>query len=206
MFFVYAKQSTVQTFQIYVGSGFQVSTVQPQKVDIETLLLRFSPAPGEVWLKKVDFDKAKGMLTVTVDFSGFGKLAPTAENGLCKPDAFCRAEGNACVSALNRNDSRVATNPGFLAESDAVCRNWAMKSLDCPHDGCRGFSFTMPNDFKTGTYSRPSPEPFPVASGGPRPQGAPDWLTRLRGATLPPDSTSGSCHYKEIPGTDCLLP
>jgi hypothetical protein len=206
MFFVYAKESTVQTFQIYVGSSFLASSVQPQKVDISTSDLRFSPAPGEIWLKKVDFDQARGILTVTVDFTGFGKLAPTAENGLCKPEMFCRPDGSSCGSALTRNDSRVAVNPGFLAESDAICRNWAMKSLDCPEDGCRGFSLTLPNDFKTGTYRRPDPQPFPIASGGPRPQGAPDWSTRLRRATLPPDATSGRCHYTQVPGTDCLPP
>src|SRR5204863_9856608 len=82
MFFVYGKPSTVQTFQIYVGSSFLATSVQPQKVDISSANLRFSPAPGETWLKKPEFNPATGILTVTVDFSGFGKIDPTAANGL----------------------------------------------------------------------------------------------------------------------------
>ena len=39
-----------------------------------------------------------------------------------------------------------------------------MKDLDCPKDGCRGFSFTLKDSFGTAQdqYRRPKPDQFPT--------------------------------------------
>jgi hypothetical protein len=212
VFFVHAKQSTTQTYQIYVGPSFDKASVVPQRVVIDTQILAVHPALGESWLKQPpDFNPSTGIVTVTVDFTGFDKLLPNSDNGLCKPELFCKPVKDkdkvACTTALDDSDSRVAVNRDFLGESDAVCQNWAMKSLDCPTDGCRGFSFTLPVDFKTGSYQRPRPEAFPTAAGGTRPQGGPDWSTRLLRVTKPPDDSAvGRCYYDKVPGTDCSTP
>lgn len=203
LFFVYAKSSTVQTYQIYVGPGFKKDGVdfKTGRVKIDDAALPFTPdAANKGW---ADADYKDGLLTVTVRFGGLqAELAPTPQNGLCKPEKFCKADGASCVTALDDDDPRVRANRKLRRESDAVCRQWAVKDLDCPLAGCLAFSFT-PKVEADGKYHRPKPEAFPKDNKDNK-QGKPDWTTKFSRTSKEPDNSKGICYYPKIPGsTDC---
>ena len=210
VFFLYAKQSTEQTYQIYVGKGFDTGTVMGVQVNLNvvpvSLAKTFPTRPG--WLKAVDV-KAD-ILTVNVDFKGASDLDPTAGN-LCQPKTFCQAKGDSCVSALVNSgvntDPLLTANPALEKEVNDVCGTWAFKDLDCPKDGCFGFSFKLPSGFTTDatiagpTRHRPAPNMFPTTSAS----GQPDWTAKFeRTKTAPDNAQGGACFYKDLPGsTDC---
>jgi hypothetical protein len=163
--------------------------------------------PHPPWLILSDHPvDANGVLTVSIDFSGLTELDPTPAR-LCKPNSFCKVQGDTCVTALNKdggNSPAVQADKSLWAEADYVCRNWAVKDLDCPEKGCLGFAFTMPAGFGAsgqGQGARPDPQPFPSKGS----TGKPDWLTRFQRTATPPDSAapksdaSSSCYYSELP-------
>jgi cell migration-inducing and hyaluronan-binding protein len=214
MFFVYAKSTTRQAYQIYVGTDFdQVNGLKPVQVSIDTTDLQFTPfgsVPG--WLTW-DYSQVKstGILVVTVDFKDVPALDPTPAHGLCQPRTFCKPKPNPkagdklCESALADGDR-------LKAESDAVCGNWAVKDLDCTPivkdnagkvigGGCYGFSFTLPAGFRADNSNhRPTPASFPVENEH-NLQGHPDWTTKFLNTTKAPDATGGRCFYPKLPGT-----
>ena len=126
VFFVYAKQSTKQTYQIWVGPGFDKDKhFELTNVNVETQAFSFLPKVAKTPWATASYD-GKGLLTVEVDFNGLTTLDPTPDNGLCAPRTFCKVDGQKmCVSNLSPADR-------LFGESDAVCRNWAVKDLDCP--------------------------------------------------------------------------
>jgi cell migration-inducing and hyaluronan-binding protein len=168
VFFVYAKKSTRQTYQIYVGDKFKIADgFKTGRMNIQDSKLKFYPV-GNMKGITTDPTIVNGVLTVNVDFSGLTELDPTPDN-LCQPRSFCRpsSDRKSCESALDSNDPQ-------RGESNAACRIWAVKDLDCPplvlngdawqSGGCLGFSFKLgntPADFTTGGNMRPNPEPFP---------------------------------------------
>jgi hypothetical protein len=218
VFFLYAKQSTEQTYQIYVGKeGFDTGTVKGVQMGINvapafaSLVKTFQTRP--TWLKKVQVDN--GILTVNVDFNGVTELEPTAAN-LCQPKTFCHVKDNHCVSALvdsgDNRDPLLIANPGLEKEVNAVCGTWAVKDLDCPKDGCFGFSFTLPDKFKADatiegpTPHRPRPAMFPDTTA----PGQPDWTAKFQRTSTAPDNTppdnnnkGGACFYPDpLPGNE----
>jgi cell migration-inducing and hyaluronan-binding protein len=216
MFFVYAKRSSRQKYQIFVGKSFnQTNGFKQIRMIIETKqLTHMPPITNKVWATP-DYSRVadQGILTVDVNFADLETLDPTSKNGLCRPRTFCQPQGDSCVSALNENDR-------LYAESNAVCRNWAVKDLDCPLDGCPGFSFTLPQNFEIDAkgYHRPAPIEFPTGSDN---QGKPDWTTTFRSVPRddapksirpwrvfdPPNDYPGRCYYEKLPGTkDCPVP
>jgi cell migration-inducing and hyaluronan-binding protein len=213
MFFVYAKETTAQTYKIYVGKDFDTTNgLKAVHVDITTKDLQFEPYQGGPpgWLVP-DYSQVKdtGILTVQFNFKGIGGLDPTPEHGLCQPATFCKPsqDQKMCVSALADGDR-------LKAVSEIVCGRWAMKDLDCPpfvrdgasvRGGCYGISFTLPPRFQADDlYRRPTPGSFP--SSQTNDQGHPSWGVRfLRTLTLP-DATGGRCFYPKLPHTDCDPP
>ena len=164
MFFVYAKQSTVQTYQIYVGRTFNKATqFQPVRVNIETKDLRFTPVAGATRWVQTDYAASQGILvTAPSDSPVRRRSSPRRPMVSANRGCSVHRQGNSCVSALKDGNPFLVANPKLKAESDAVCKAWAVKDLDCPPAGCFGFSFTLPPDFATGAYNRPVPQPFPT--------------------------------------------
>jgi hypothetical protein len=217
VFLVYAKATTKQTYQIYVGSGFTSANFTPTRVDIDTFPLTWVDQPGGAWatVKTVDGTPtgapifvAPGVVEVTIDLSGAPDITPSPAQGLCQPHDFCASsDGKSCVSNLQPNDPRLLANPKLAAEATYICQNWAMKDLDCPAAGCYGFSFTLPSssgfvaDGKAYTAThRPPPGPFPETADSS--QGAPYWNTKFSNTTTPPDDASGpkaQCYYQTLP-------
>ncbi|MGH7059230.1 MAG: hypothetical protein ACREFH_02485, partial [Stellaceae bacterium] len=218
VFFLYAKETTKQTYQIYVGDKFDEAK-DLQAIHMQVPNADFVPKPIATrpsWLKAEPFGTdGKGILTVTVDFNGVTDLDPTPANGLCEPHQFCstageKEKGADCGCALDpKNDPLVKADPGLFNECKHVCGTWAVKALDCPTDGCLGFSFTLRGFTADGVLThRPAtspnwPKPFPTAAD---PEHRPDWATKFEPTKREPDASKGQCFYAamKIPGeTDC---
>jgi hypothetical protein len=217
VFFLYAKPSTRQSYQIYIGKDPKNGSIKAVQVPIPDASLRPAPISGTTsWLKPDTSDVAtSGIITVTVDFSGVKDLSPSNDPGLCQPRTFCARAGGACESTLKTGDP---LKPHY----DAVCKTWAVKDLDCPAKGCYGFQFTLPASdiFKAdATIDHPSPHrPKPFATVNANGNLEPDWLTQFLRTKVPPDSApatgsySPSCYYPKlpaVPGTgtnECPVP
>jgi hypothetical protein len=213
VFFIFAKNTTRQTYQIYLGTAATKDAIKPVRVSLDTVQFNTTPVTGDpAWLKTdTSRVKDKGILSVTIDFTKLPKdaLAPSAENGMCQPHQFCTPTGaqGACVSTLPAKDPR-------KKDYDAVCGQWAVKDLDCPRSGCYGFTFTIPDTgfdpramVANPTPYRLQPAEFPTKPAEVEKQGKPTWLVKFLGTTLPPDSTAGGqCNYSKLPGTDCTVP
>jgi hypothetical protein len=199
VFFLYAKPSTEQVYQIYVGDGFDPNTIRPVRGKLATAPIKFDVDGKPSGWFKVEGYKDK-VVTITVNFTALTEeqkkelLPQTQSNGLCGPKTFCRwesATSNKCVSNLveagPKKDPLLVANPALKKEADAVCQNWAVKSLDCPEAGCFGFSFTLGKDFKangSGQRLRPDPKDFPP------------WTTKFAGTDqAPDDKPGGQCYY-----------
>ncbi len=168
VFFVYAKTSSSQTYQIYVGDNFKISDwFKTGRMNIQGTDLVFYPVANMAGIK-ADPKIVDGVLTVNIDFSAVTELDPTPDN-LCQPRSFCEpsSDKKSCQSALGRNHP-------LWGESTAACNTWAVKDLDCPplvldgknrkSGGCLGFSFKLgnaPADFVPGGNRRPNPDGFP---------------------------------------------
>lgn len=207
VFFLYAKQSTEQTYQIYVGDGFDLNTIKGvrMKIDVAPVSVAgtFSQRPS--WLAEPQL--ANGILTATVNFKGVTELDPSPDN-LCQPKTFCKSSGGKCVSALDSKDPILVANPSLQNEANEVCGRWAVKDLDCPAKGCFGFSFTLSADrFKAdATIDKPTPHrPLPTVFPTVAPLGwsQPDWMTQFEPTeTLPDKAQGGACFYPNpLPGS-----
>lgn len=204
MFFLYAKPSTAQTYQIYVGEGFDTATVKPVRGSLATAPIKFSPdtAPnaGKWFTVK---GVSKGVLTIETNFAAQSELDPRQQkNGLCGPATFCgwKADGS-CGSKLASADPGkeplLLADPALAKEADAVCRTWAVKDLDCPAAGCFGFAFTLPAGFEArdqGQAARPTPAAFPSTG---------DFATRFLNTKIVPDNAS---HARDGVETECFYP
>jgi len=212
VFFVYAKYTTQQTYQIYVGTGFNPDT------DVNMIQMKIDPpftpntAPlswPTTWDKKMIAgpDGQLTVLQVKVDMNTFKTvLDPTnSGNGTCKPASFCKSD---CTCNLNdKTDPRVIANPKLMQACTHTCSTWAKKDLDCPADGCLGFSFKLPQAgfVANDTYHRPKPLPFPSTG----PTGTAIKLVRTKispDSGPPPPGFPPPCFYPQVPGTDCPVP
>jgi hypothetical protein len=206
MFFAYAKTSTIQTYQIYVGKGFDVKTqFKPGRIDIDSF--EFIDKPTDSWATAAPVGE-DGILTVNIDFSGWTALEPSPDRGLCQPRTFCKPEKNICVSAVAADDPLMLANKKFMRQNGDVCQRWAVKDLDCPpvvkdertgkfkDGGCFAFSFTLSPGkvVANDEYHRPTPQPFPTAQDPKKKQGQPDWMTRF---DAPDQNVAGQCTYEK---------
>jgi cell migration-inducing and hyaluronan-binding protein len=206
VFFAYAKPTTRQTYQIYLGPNATAADIKAIQVRLDTLNNQPDFPTKQPWLTTDTTQIAtSGIVSVTVDFTKLtdGTLDLTSPNGLCQPRTFCKWDdtNKTCGSALDDHD------PNFN-QSVAVCKEWAVKDLDCPPMGCYGFSFTIP---KTGfaanatltnpSPNRPAPVEFPSTAINPdgSKQGTPTWIVKFLQTTKSPDATNGSCHYTTLP-------
>jgi len=213
VFFLYLKPQTTQSYQIYVGKDPKNGSVAAVQVPIPVAPpLTPKPYTGTISFLTVDPSQvaSTGIVKVTVDFSKVSTLlAPTPANGLCQPRTFCQAGGTTgcTVNPAYAKSSAVLVNPGLLAEAKKVCSEWAIKDLDCPKDGCLGFTFTLPAGtifradatLANPSPHRPAPTVFPTTADS---KHLPDWTTQFVRTTLPPDATPpSSCYYTKYPST-----
>ena len=214
MFFLFAKTSTRQTYQIYVGPGFNLASVQAAQAALAVLpVSNFTPIAWPTAWTKIYTDPKHpcttaagatpgdgcGILTITIDMTNQTDLIPvskTAVNpGLCKPEKFCKATGTTCGCALTLD----AKDP-FKTQCDKACGQWAVKDVDFPDSGAYGFSFTLPQGFSAdgnGAFHRPTPTTF----AGQTIDKNFNWLATLLldNSTVP--ANGAACLYSKVPGT-----
>lgn len=205
-FFLYTKETTVQTYQFYVGKepdprNPQIDPINPQivqavRANIDTSPIEFDADSAIAWNDgsgwKRSYDPDTGILTVTVNMKDIDYL--TTKKDFCQPvgtpegdpkftEAFCMwDEGKnecGCNPNLKGDQKTVCENGG----SD-ICKRWSGKDIDCPLEGCPGFSLTLPSFFVAddmgGTLiseggHRPDPNPFPQED---------TWNVALKRATI----------------------
>jgi len=156
MFFIYAKPSTRQTYDIYVGPKLvDQLTVTPIRAYLPGNM-QFHTVTGGGWIT-TKTDKTTGTVRVTVDLSGEQSVFDKSVTNFCQPTTFCsmktvQGKQTCGCSAGNSN----CTN-------DADCA-WGTEQLDCPMDpdfpsqmGCYGFAFTMPPGFEAPQTPVPPP-------------------------------------------------
>ena len=151
VFFIYPKESTNQTYQIYVGeSGFNEGTdVSFVRAELRSPII-FTPKTFDNeknlpagWDK--NYDPGTGILTVTADMKVFESDLTKAKNDFCQPNSFCTLKGDkddADAECICSDD--LTGDQKTQCETGNICGRWAGKDIDCPEGGCPGFSFKLP--------------------------------------------------------------
>lgn len=157
-FLVFAKPTTKQTWQVYVGPGFTLATdAWPVRVDIRPNPPVFTPPTLPVdqkWPAGWSATLKGDVLEVTMDMNLDAFRTPwvAAQKRACGPASFCEPSATECVCAV---DPVTKQKKDPLCH-DAVC-SWAGNDADCPEGGCWGFGFRMGKDFKTDPVANPRP-------------------------------------------------
>jgi hypothetical protein len=170
LFTLFAKPTTSQTYQVYVGKPFDPNTdVWATRASTNGVPVEFANPlawpPG--WGRS--YDSNSGVLTVTMNmgFPGFATDYNKAFKDNCQPRSFCTWEGRTdplhperggtCSCNMSGPFSGVCADKNTAGED--VCA-WSQKDVDCPNGGCFGFGF------KTGAtfVYNPAPSPRPSPS------------------------------------------
>ncbi len=183
LFQIYAKPTTKQTYQIYVGKGSTAydptdpNTVWMVQGDIGKKPIPFTKQSLPTgWITGKDaYNATTGILTVTIDLSTIttigGKslkaLFKDARKNNCKPATYCTWDGGSdsdagtCKDLLPLSNAEPNAEPG--AKTDTVCR-WGAIDVDCPDGGCIGIGFKTADTFKNSDdagFAPPTP-PTPI--------------------------------------------
>jgi hypothetical protein len=185
-FLLYAKPTTVQTYEMYVGTGLADTTGLLSAVQVNKNVTPFS-ATTITWPANwtQNYNATTGVLTVSMNLAGMDFSAPSA---FCQPSNFCTGTASSCSCALKPTDPTYT--PSIFAQCQAACSTWSVKDLDCPDAGCYGFSVTLPSSFSNATHiTPPTPSCFPNDG---------NWNA---GFGLP-NVNSGGCKYPSLPASD----
>lgn len=162
LFFLYAKESTKQMYEMYVGKGkpdtWGTTNVKFGYMNIDTAKYRFGAAkpPGRTndgdlpkgWESVYDSDS--GYLTMTIDMSGIADDFDLKKDGLgehlCSPKTMCgwnKSSSKCECSIRDPKDPRYKACQEKNAEGeDAICA-WSVKDLDCPKKGCPALQIAL---------------------------------------------------------------
>jgi hypothetical protein len=176
VFLVFAKPSTRQTYQLYVGPNFDDKTwsgLSLARADVTTSPTKFTPgAWPQSWTR--EYDSGTGILTVTIDLAAFAGSFGDEKPTRCRPFSFCTWNDTAkqCKCALKGGDYLFSECSEKNAKGeDAICA-WAVEDVDCPKGGCFGFGVTLTSgfDYLSGTEEDPRVKlsKLPAASRWPR--------------------------------------
>jgi cell migration-inducing and hyaluronan-binding protein len=207
VFFVFAKPSIKQTYQIYVGPDFKLDDggFKGVRMGIDTLPLVPKAVDKPSWATAhMDADN-KNMLDVVVDFSLAKDVNLNPKNlstdETCQPRTYCSKVGSGDTATCTCDEKKLGVlgllNPNYKNVCNNVCSHWAVEDIDCPKGGCLGFQFTLRGGFKaTDQYERPKPLPYPDAIS----DSTSPWVTTVlrRTATSPDGSANpGGCYYAD---------
>jgi hypothetical protein len=155
-FLLFAKSATEQTYQMYVGPGFDKNTdVSLVRADVRKAPFTIRNESWQTGYWTRDYDGTTGVLTVKMNmgFPEFQMQYDAARSKDCQPQSFCSLDtGNNCGCSLDSTD-------GLYKDCQRVCANWAGKDVDCPEGGCYGFAVTLPAGFTTGKKANLPPTP-----------------------------------------------
>ncbi|MEW6145797.1 MAG: pentapeptide repeat-containing protein [Thermodesulfobacteriota bacterium] len=204
--FIFAKANTKQTYQIYVGNGFDpekdVSGIQSPLKKSRPLDVNSISWPAKWTRKWYKDDPSTGILEVTVDFSDFKTQFDNARKDRCQPETFCTWTGSAATGSCGCSDKLKTSNPELYAEctkslgdnKNNIC-SWAVRAVDCPEGGCYGFAVNLKNDPPAEPIAPPAPCCFPDN---------PDWNVNFSPVG---QNVAGSCQDSNPPKPEfCTSP
>ncbi len=210
VFLVFAKATTKQTYDLYVGKGFD-------KTSLDQLWLTRVQLPGAYnFLPKsaadrkpipdaahnVSYNKDTGVLSVTLDMSlvpGFNEAYSDAQQSQCQPKTFCQWLANPGMGEDNCQCANSIFSPPTSSFQGAECSkingicSWATKDVDCTEGGCLGFGVKLrpaPDFANADSPPNPAPTTQPFPSGTDSPWNAP---------FTSPVSSSDACKYPNPP-------
>ena len=183
VFLVYAKPTTHQTYQMWIGKGSSftppltsdwaknnvfMTRVFPNTINFQT----FDQPPSGNWPStwQRDYDPDTGILTVTLDmsFTGFQTNFAKAETDFCLPYSFCTLQSGQCVCNPADRDYKLCRQTIGGKTSD-ICTDWAGKDVDWPASstdtiygvsgGAYGFGLKFPNGFVADSLDHRPPSP-----------------------------------------------
>jgi hypothetical protein len=172
VFLVYAKPTTHQTYQMWIGPGLPMNwadtnvfmtRVFPSVINFQT----FDNTPANwpsTWTRT--YNPTTGILTVTLDmgFADFMTNFAQAKKDFCLPYSFCTLQGDACMCNPAGRDFA-------LCKANNICGNWAGIDIDWPSlatgeaaygygvvNGAYGFGLKFPGNFMADSANhRPLP-------------------------------------------------
>lgn len=153
-FLLYAKPGTEQTYDLYVGPGFNLSTdVFAARAGISGSPTQFTPDQWPAaWSKQ--YDPNSGVLTVNMnmDFDEFKVDYNVSSQDLCKPQSFCSLQSGtqSCGCALPTSDGLFKIANRFVANGPEGCglpargllRIWRKTACGI-HDRCQAKPATL---------------------------------------------------------------
>ena len=181
-FFLFARPKTIQTYQFWVGKGFNPEKdIEAVRMELNTTLFKANPSGKPMpwptgwsrgFARTADGTVLNDVAEVTIDFSKLPKsidMNPQSSPDTCKPITFCEAKGEganrSCGCSLKDSSPLLRFGTGVKQACEQVCKTWAVKDLDYPEGGAVGFSFKMAAD-ADGKDHRPQPVPFPTDRAG----------------------------------------
>ena len=212
VFLLFAKPTTKQTYDIYVGPGFD-------KTKMDDLWLTRVKLPSSYEFQKpqpfpqdmATYNGTTGVLSVTMDMSKFPNFATEfagEKENQCQPKTFCKWVANPMAGEDNCQCADSIFSPPTSSFQAAECSktkgicSWSTKDTDCPLGGCYGFGVKLTGDFQTSD-SPPAPAPQNVAcltkpmTPPPSPYDV-DWTLT---------TNSSTCNYSSTnPSTFCSSP
>jgi len=207
VFLLFAKPSTDQTYEIFVGEDDAAYAANPldfvEAIQMDVRNVPYTPS-SQTWPSTwptPTYDSGSGILSVTMNmgFTDFGTKYDGAREHHCQPSSFCQwnsADGGKCVcnpSGDHYDLCKASTAQG--AKDVEVC-SWASLEVDCPEGGCYGFAVTLSDHFTTA-----GPTDYPGDS----------LRACFTKATTPgfdvpffnvDTDLAGTCHYDSAPALD----
>jgi len=144
VYFIYAKDTMKQTYDIYVGPNTSLDELKVKAIQVDPTQKRITTAADGSFIGTPTY--AGSILSVSVDLSGQSSLFNESKAQFCRPKSYCSP----------KDDGSCGCNPdNKKCVSDADCA-WGPNDMDCPVTDpnnpnatqCFGFSFTMPMLFK----------------------------------------------------------
>ncbi len=190
-FLLYAKPTTVQTYQLFIGTGLDPTLITNGTTILSAIQVNKHNVPFTAntiawpsnWTKT--YNATTGIATVTMNLANLDFAATSSQ---CQPANFCTGTANSCNCALKTTDPTYTAS--IFAQCQAACSTWAVKDIDCPDSGCYGFGLTMPSIFSNITHITP-PTPSCFANNS-------SWNAGFAPSTV----NSGGCQYTTLPSSD----
>jgi hypothetical protein len=167
VYFIYAKPSLEQTYQMYLPTNLtrtQVEALVHQfRTTINTQNYVFNPADNDLkFVKVTGWNQSKGIVSINVNLSPYASEFTKDTPNFCQPRSYCAPK--------EEDMSKCGCAPGTECTDDSVC-SWGISDIDCPLKGCFAFGITLPTDFETGVSTTP-PAPLKFTDD---PNYANDW-------------------------------
>ncbi|MFZ0680711.1 G8 domain-containing protein [Candidatus Binatus sp.] len=171
-FLLFAKTTTKQTYDIYVGTGFDKTKMDQLWLTRVQLPSSYEFQPPQPFPQdQATYDATTGILTVTMDMSKFPNFVTqysAEQKSQCQPTTFCQwidkpeMDQDNCQCASSIFSPPTSTfQAAECTKTNGIC-HWASEDVGCPQGGCYGFGVKLSDNFVTND-NPPSPVPQNVA-------------------------------------------